>query len=110
MKKLILILLFSAAMFSSPSYAESLGVVASSCGKFIQFDREENKSILLMYRTSFQAYISALDAVLDKHKARGLTVDSLYYAVLNICKDKPLQRIDESLLQLYGEIVEDKNP
>ena len=97
MKKFLLGLLFIPIFVQ----AETRGVVATDCGKFIERDRGNDTNWKIYYQNSFLAYLSALEYYSRKNKLTGISNDSIYYSVLQICKDKPLQRIDDSLLDLY---------
>ena len=81
--------------------AETRGMVASDCGMFIEKDRNREESLIFAYRMSFLSYLSALEVTSGLNKLKGVSTDSIYYSVLQICKEKPLQRIDESLLKFY---------
>ena len=97
MKKLLLGLLFIPIFVQ----AEARGVVTTDCGKFIERDRGNDINWKLYYQNAFSSYLSALEFYTQKNKLTGISNDSIYYSVLQICKDKPLQRIDDSLLDLY---------
>ena len=103
MKKLPpLALLVLVLFFSSSAYSYSIHS-AISCGKFITWDIED-KDFNEMYITSwFAGYATAVNMINDA----SLTMfdsDSNYYAILNHCKENPLDDINAAAFQLYVEL------
>ena len=97
MKKFLLALLFLPIFVQ----AESRGLVAGDCGKFIEDDKTNAKDFKFAYKQSFLAYLSALEQQTQQNKLTGVSTDAIYYSVLQICKQKPRERLDGSLLKLY---------
>ena len=97
MKKFLLVLLIIPFFIQ----AESRGIVSYDCGYFIEQDRKNDRDFKFLLEQIFLAYLSALEYHSQKNKLTGISNDSIYYSVLQICKEKPRQRLDDSLLDLY---------
>jgi len=94
--------------------AQARGYAALDCGQFIKTDRDNNMSTDVMYMTAILAYLSALewstkDNRLGINHTAKVSNESLYYSVLQECRNKPLMSVGEAILRTYYERLERSN-
>ncbi|MBT6635959.1 MAG: hypothetical protein HOB48_04530 [Flavobacteriaceae bacterium] len=109
MKKLLLLLfLIPNLVIPLNLNAEARGLPATDCGYFIKKDRLNNEEITSVNRLSILAYMSALEFLTQYNKIKDISNDSLYYAVLQECKNKPLKNVGDAMLHVYFNELKSK--
>lgn len=102
MKK-ILICIFALILNIYTPTAEAnniFGVGASSCGEMIA---ENNRPYDDFHRVGWiSGYISALNVEYGLTKGVDKSYESIYYAVLNRCKDTPLEMVQSAINYVYA--------
>jgi len=92
MKKLLLILMMIPFAGVNTTQAQWVhGAGATSCGRVISDTKGDSDSTLLYaYRFWMQGYISGLNYERVSIKGKGIDPAAIWYAVMNRCREKPL--------------------
>ena len=96
-------------MYSNLSLAGSWvrGLGAGECGNVLSTVKRAEKNdiewVSMMYVAWIQGYLSGLDSDTSDQISRLKNVRkvSLYYSVINRCKDEPLEDLYEAVLWVY---------
>tara|TARA_B100001250_G_C19580676_1_gene691862 strand:- start:420 stop:758 length:339 start_codon:yes stop_codon:yes gene_type:complete len=107
MKIKILIVIFISLFTINANAGYIKGLGANSCGEVIDTINEGKKLNIewadMMYTAWIQGYMSGLDDNKPSATSRlkNVSKDSLYFAVLNRCKAKPLDDLYEATDYVY---------
>ena len=103
MKKLLLIftLLFLLLVFTTPTYSQSFGLW--SCGKIIQFDRDNIKIQMDLVSLFFAGYIVGRNVAEKVNKFSNADAPTLFYLLVKYCKKYPTLVSYDAATRIYNE-------
>ena len=107
MLRILLVIFF--VMYSNLSLANGWikGLGAGQCGDVLSTVKRAEKNdiewVSMMYIAWMQGYLSGIDSDTSDQISRlkNVSKDSLYYSVINRCKDEPLEDFYEAVLWVY---------
>ena len=103
MKKFIL--LFIITMFATSSIAGYRAQGFYSCGKVLNWAKEEDEVAEMLISQWFLGYYTARNYV-DQYVTDNAPDDiSVYYAILKYCRDNPLKDTDDASIELYKQLT-----
>ena len=98
MKKFFFVIVF---LFSLNAFSYTVQG-SQECGDIIYEDRMNNDMMYQAVTSWLQGYITARNFITDSDK--GADFHSLYFALLNFCKDFPLKDIDDAAIFIYSTL------
>ena len=107
MKTKILIVIFISILSTNVNAGYIKGLGANSCGKVIDTINEGRRLNIewadMMYTAWIQGYMSGLDngKPSETSRLKNVDKDSLFFAVVNRCKAKPLDDLYEATEYVY---------
>ena len=106
MRKLLLILMMVSFAGVSSAYSVK-GAGARSCGYAINQNKDNNLQMKNYYQSWILGFISGANTLNDIQKAAETDPDAIWYAVMNICQEKPLHLFAEAVIWVYrNELTE----
>ena len=103
MKK-ILIIFFILISFNTPVYSYTIHM-AIPCGKFITFDIEDKDFNKVYAQSWFAGYATAINQI-NGASLSSFDADSNYYAILNYCKNNPLDDMRDAAFWVYVDMYQ----
>jgi len=103
MKKL-LIILFLLVSLNTSVYSYSIHS-AIPCGKVITFDIEDRDFNRLYASSWFAGYATAINQINGAFLS-SFDADSNYYAILNYCKNNPLDDMRDAAFWIYADMYQ----
>ena len=103
MKKFIL--LFIITMFATSSIAGYRAQGFYSCGKVLNFERENNEIAELLISQWFLGYYTARNYIDQYNTENPPDDESIYFAILKYCRDNPLKDTDDASIELYMQLT-----
>ena len=106
MNKLFIFFITVIFLFSYTQVSWSYTVKGSgntSCGELLEEEKNRTSQGILFYQKNawILGYITGRNYENNANKGRGVHPDSIYYAVLNYCRDNPLKDLDDAIQFIY---------
>jgi hypothetical protein len=103
MKKFILVLIMT--LFATSSIAGYRAQGFYSCGKVLNWSKENDEIAEMLISQWFLGYYTARNYV-DQFMTDNPPDDvSVYYAILKYCRENPLKDTDDASIKLYQQLT-----
>ena len=97
MKNLIILILFVLIPFSSNAFTAR----DYACGKILKWEKNNNRLQKASIKGWLEGYIHARNYENNSSKGKGVSIDSIYYALIKYCRENPLEYSNDGAIYIY---------